>query len=211
MKLFVLVLLLFAAGFTQAQDILNLTNAKRLVSQYYKSGKFDRDVDSIVAVAMQQLDQCTINRGDAAVFDVDETAVSNYSHIASMDFGFRLDIWNNWVREGAAPAIPQVRKLYDALRAKGVKIIFLTGRMDEFVPATRKNLAEQGYEVYDTLITREKNDGFQSTGAFKTATREKLDGSGYHIIMCVGDQESDMLGGHTGIKVKIPDYIYLID
>jgi predicted secreted acid phosphatase len=161
--------------------------------------------------ALVQLRGLKTSAHDVVVLDVDETTIANLPHVLSMDFGFRLDIWNAWVKEAKAKAIPQVKRFYDTLVAKGIKVIFLTGRMDEFAAATKTNLVSQGYTVYDTIITRFTGDGFQSTGSFKTATRKKIEENGYHIIMCIGDQESDLQGGHTGIKVKLPDFLYIIE
>jgi predicted secreted acid phosphatase len=194
-----------------AQGLLNLSKAKSDVARYYASGRYDHDVDSVMAYALTQLRAVKAGPRDVVVFDVDETAIANLPHIISMDFGFRLDIWNEWVNSAQAKAIPQVKRFYDTLITRGIGVVFLTGRMDEITPATRKNLLAEGYRKYDTLITRSKGDGYGSTGAFKTATRKKLEDAGYHIIMCIGDQDTDLIGGNAGIKIKLPNYIYLID
>ena len=34
---------------------------------------------------------------------------------------------------------------------------------------------------------------------------------GYSIVATVGDQWSDFEGGHTGYKVKLPNYLYTIE
>lgn len=194
-----------------AQSLTNLSKAKSDVARYYASGRYDHDVDSVMAHALNQLRAIKTGPHDVVVFDVDETTIANLPHVISMDFGFRLDIWNEWVSSAQAKAIPQVKRFYDTLISRGIGVVFLTGRMDEFAPATKKNLETVGYVKYDTLITRPKGDGYGSTGAFKTATRKKLEDAGFHIIMCVGDQDTDLLGENTGIKIKLPNYIYIID
>jgi len=40
---------------------------------------------------------------------------------------------------------------------------------------------------------------------------KKLSEEGYRIIGCIGDQKSDLEGGYSGHKVKIPNYIYVIE
>ena len=45
----------------------------------------------------------------------------------------------------------------------------------------------------------------------KEQKRKEFAGHGYNIIMCVGDQPSDLYGEYTGIKVKIPNYVYIIE
>jgi len=34
---------------------------------------------------------------------------------------------------------------------------------------------------------------------------------GYEIIANIGDQWSDLVGGNSGYKIKLPNYLYLID
>ena len=46
---------------------------------------------------------------------------------------------------------------------------------------------------------------------WKEAKREVLVSKGYNIIACIGDQWSDLEGGSTGIKIKLPSYLYLLD
>ncbi len=194
-----------------AQEILNLTLAKNAVSQYYTSGKYDKELDAVVDSAILKLRQVKIQPGAAAVFDVDETTLSNLPHMMSLDWGYDFGMWNKWVMDGMAKAIPQVKSLYDTLVARGVKIIFLTGRMDEYHEATKSNLIAAGYKTFDTLITRHKNEKYSGVANYKETMRCALESRGYHIIMCVGDQQTDLQGSCAGIKVKIPNYVYIID
>jgi len=63
-------------------------------------------------------------------------------------------LFNAWVDEGAAPALPETQKLYNKLVNLGVKIVFLTGRPLKQKDITAKNLKEAGYHTYEKLILK---------------------------------------------------------
>jgi predicted secreted acid phosphatase len=94
------------------------------------------------------------------------------------------------------------------LLRKGSKIIFLTARGYDEYDATYKNLINQGYNGFDTLITKSKNEYDMKSLEYKSAKRDELVQKGYEIIGTVGDQLSDIEGPHHGIQVKIPNYLY---
>ena len=71
-----------------------------------------------------------------------------------MGFGYVYEMNKKWNAEMKAPAIPQVKELYDFLLSKGAKIIFLTGRNFPEYEVTYQNLKQAGYSVFDTLITQ---------------------------------------------------------
>jgi predicted secreted acid phosphatase len=50
-----------------------------------------------------------------------------------------------------------------------------------------------------------------SAGVFKNYERSVLADKGYEIVINVGDQWSDFEGENNGLKVKLPNYLYLID
>ncbi|MCH6573702.1 MAG: hypothetical protein IH795_00645, partial [Bacteroidetes bacterium] len=79
---------------------------------------------------------------------------------------------------------------------------------DDEYDATYKNLINQGYTEFDTLITKNKNEYGMKSVDFKSAIRVELVQRGYDIIGTVGDQWSDLEGPHHGIKIKIPNYLY---
>ena len=77
--------------------------------------------------------------------------------------------------------------------------------------ATRRNLIEQGYTKFDTLIVRSEAERNLSAASFKLQKRNELVKNGYDIIASVGDQQSDFEGGNTGYEIKLPNYLYLLD
>ena len=80
-------------------------------------------------------------------------------------------------------------KLFNTAKAKGVAVIFITGRPDAQRDATILNLDNAGFEGWTELRTRPDRDGLLTVQEFKTAERTKVEeGEGYTIIANVGDQ-----------------------
>ncbi len=194
-----------------AQGLINLSTAKTAVEKYFSSGQYDLELNAIVDSALEKVSVLPKGNNDAAIFDIDETSLSNLPIMLKYDFGYEAKAWDEWVKGKFAKAIPQVKKLYDSLIARGVKIIFLTGRGADIIPASKQNLFEAGYTKYDTLVGKSAGDMKTKAAIFKEQKRKEFAGHGYNIIMCVGDQPSDLYGEYTGIKVKIPNYVYIIE
>ena len=78
----------------------------------------------------------------AVVLDIDETILSNISHMRTMDFGYLPAAWNEWVDRGEAPAIEPVREIYRRARQLGCEVIFITGRRERERAGTEKTFEE---------------------------------------------------------------------
>lgn len=193
------------------RELVNLDVEKKLVQNYYESGQYNADCREVIDEALAKIKQMQIPSNSAVVFDVDETALSNYIHTKEIGFGFVMKLWNEWLVKADAPAVTQTKRFYDWLVINNINVIFLTGRSVETYDATLKNLKEQGYKSFDTLIVRQEYEKKLSAADFKTAKREELARNGYNIIASIGDQWSDLLGENTGIKIKLPNYLYVID
>ncbi len=207
------IVLLFAAAFifeACTSGLENLSTAKEAVEKYYSSGKYDADINNAVDKALNKFEGYTPAQNDAAVFDVDETALTNYELDKKYDFGYDNELWDNWVKTAKAPPIKSVRKLYDFFVSKNIKIIFITGRQFFQYNATYKNLLTAGYKKFDTLIVRKPGEKSLTALKFKSEKRTDLTKKGYNIICSVGDQYSDLDGADHGYQVKIPNYIYII-
>jgi predicted secreted acid phosphatase len=192
-------------------DELNLSICKKSVREIYKSGRYDSELQKAIVDAEAGID-FAVSGKTAAVFDIDETVLSNYSYLNSVDFGYMSEDWDNWILQSKGePIIPSL-ELYKRLLSRGIHIIFLTGRGAGQYEATYKNLVNAGFTKFDTLIMRRSSGANLNAGKSKEAERTKLvqDG-GYTIIACIGDQWSDMEGAFTGKKIKLPNYIYLIN
>lgn len=190
---------------------VNLSVSREEVKEYYESGKFDKELDEVIDKAKIEFDKVDIKNNSVVIFDVDETALDNYGLAEQMGFGYVYEMNKKWNAEMKAPAIPQVKELYDFLLSKGAKIIFLIGRNFPEYEVTYQNLKSTGYSVFDTLITQIGNEKKMKAIDFKSSKRIWLTEQGYEIIGTVGDQCSDLEGLYHGIQVKIPNYLYLIE
>ncbi len=188
----------------------NLSLHKDKIIQYHSSGHYDKDIQIICNKAWNKLKRIKPDSNSTVVFDVDETTLSNYSFLKEMDFGYIPFLWDKWIDSAKAPAIKSVKALYDSVLTKCFKVVFISGRRDYQYAATIKNLKEQGFSIFDTLITKSKNDLSTSTSLFKQSKRIALTKKGYKIVGSVGDQYSDMYGKDAGLKVKLVDYMYFI-
>lgn len=189
---------------------INLGIAKEEVIKYHESGQYDRDVAEAVNIAIGKFNKMKVSNKSVVVFDIDETALSNYRINKQLDFGYVEKLWNKWIDSAKAPAVKGVKRLYDFLLSKKIKIIFITGRKDYQYKATYRNLLYAGYKNFDTLIVRNKNEYDLSAQQYKSLIRKELTAKGFHIIGDVGDQYSDLEGPDHGIQVKIPNYQYII-
>jgi acid phosphatase len=205
---FPLILLLFSCA---TEKPVNLSIAREEIQQYYKSGKFDEELNKVIEEAKEKFSKVDFKKNSVVIFDVDETALDNYGLAKEMGFGYVYEMNKKWNAEMKAPAIKQVKELYDYLLSKGSKIIFLTGRNFPEYKVTYENLKRDGYTTFDTLITQMDNERNLSSTEFKSRKRVELTKKGYDIIGTVGDQWSDLEGPDHGIQVKIPNYLYLIE
>jgi 5'-nucleotidase (lipoprotein e(P4) family) len=214
MKKMLIIVLVISISYCFAQPKVNLSQVKEEIVSYYESGKIEKEYEKAIQKMQKQLDlQIKNSKGKnnvAVVFDIDETILSNYPHMKMLDFGYIPELWDKWVDEAKAPVIKPTKKLYDYLVNKNIKIIFITGRYADQYEKTKKNLNDLGIENFDTIITKSRNGNNITTGKYKEQKREELVKKGYQIIACVGDQWSDMEGKNTGIKIKLPNYIYII-
>jgi len=194
-----------------SQSIINMDTARDQVKHYYESGTYSREVEQIIDETLNELSKKKFSEKTAVVFDVDDTVLSSYEYTLLLGFGFNYSTWIQWMHDEKLAAIPQVKKMYDWLLEKEVKIIFLTGRRAGECDATYKNLVKEGFTQFDTLICRPDQQFSMAASEYKPAQRKALTEKGYKIIACFGDQWSDLNGDYTGIKVKLPNYLYHID
>jgi hypothetical protein len=89
-------------------------------------------------------------------------------------------------------------------------VVFLTGRSHTVADITASNLKRVGYTHYDTLITRSDSELNLTAAVFKTNRRVQLARQGFNVVANFGDQWSDVIGDCSGFRVKLPNYIYLV-
>ena len=192
----------------------NLSTAKKAVLRYVDLGEYSKDLAATATQASNWIAARAARPIDgeklAIVLDIDETVLTNLTHMREMDFGYLPRMWDLWVEEGTAPAINAVREVHDTARRHEVTVFFSRGRKESDRPGTVKNLAALDLGDYEQLIC--KPVGYTRTsGDYKTAARKGLEAEGWTIIANVGDQQSDILGGFSEKTFKLVNPFYLID
>jgi acid phosphatase len=199
---------------------LNIDKVKEVLLKY-QSSHYDADVAAVFAKAGAYIEQrATQVTRPALILDIDETSLSNWQNIRANNFGFISDGscdrlpggpcgFKEWILRSDAPAIMPSLNLFNAAQAKGVSVIFITGRRDRERQATLWNLDRVGFQGWAKLITR-RDDDTRLVQVFKSEKRATVAALGYTIIANVGDQDSDLDGGHAECKFKVPNPFYFI-
>ncbi|HEY6435133.1 MAG TPA: HAD family acid phosphatase, partial [Ignavibacteriaceae bacterium] len=78
---------------------VNLSVARDEVKQYYESGKFDEEINAVIADAKEKFSNVEFNDNSVVIFDVDETALNNYELAEQMGFGYVYEMNKKWNAE----------------------------------------------------------------------------------------------------------------
>ncbi|MFI2732997.1 HAD family acid phosphatase [Streptomyces sp. NPDC018711] len=152
-----------------------------------------RDVAAVVAEARPYIEARAENAGrekQAIVLDIDNSSLETDFH----------PFW-----ELPTPAIADVRALVADAHARGVAVFFVTARPGIIYSLTDWNLKKAGYPV-DGLYVRSLPDLFAEVSAYKTEKRAEIEAKGYTIIANIGNNTTDLVGGHAERAFKLPDY-----
>lgn len=229
-RLIAAVALLVAAGCTHTpshdhaasgESLPNLGLVKKDLLAYRASGAYAAELASKALEAETYvLARASQVRNPALVLDIDETSLSNWEQLLANDFGYfpqgGCDFLPKgpcgtlkWDELGRATAIAPTLHLFDAAERAGVKIFFVTGRHESERGWTERNLTTAGYHGWQQLVM--KPDGMDATAeAYKTAARAQIEAKGFTIIANVGDQQSDLDGGHAERVFRLPNPFYFI-
>ncbi|MBG0853424.1 hydrolase [Streptomyces spinoverrucosus] len=145
-------------------------------------------MDQALPYVKQRIAQAEPGEKQAIVFDIDNTTLET-------DFGFSYP----------QPANKPVLEVAEYAQERGVDIFFVTARPGIIYAPTEYNLEKVGYEV-DGLYVRGFFDLFKNVAAYKTAQRVNIESKGYTIIANIGNNTTDLSGGHAEKAYKLPDY-----
>jgi len=201
---------LVVCGCARMSRPLPLDTAKETVVKYYEGGAYERDARAALAPAMRTIGKLKPEESakTAIVLDIDETALSTYEYQKGMDFGHYGTAYHDWLRRRRATAVVPVLEVYRAARAKGLAAFFVTGRREAFRADTEANLKAVGYEGWTDILMKPDAYSDRSVVPLKTRYREQIEGRGYRILLNIGDQDSDLAGGHAEQTILLPNYIY---
>ncbi|MEJ3744576.1 HAD family acid phosphatase [Actinomycetes bacterium KLBMP 9797] len=102
------------------------------------------------------------------------------------------------------PATAPILEIAQQAKADGAAVFFVTARPEIIYLWTQHNLGEVGYPI-DGLYTRATFD-FSSNETMKTNARIAIERRGYTIVANIGNNTSDLNGGHAERTFKLPDY-----
>lgn len=207
----------------------NLTEIKAALVAYHDNGLYEKQLAAVDQAARDYV----MSRADkvkmpALVLDIDETSLSNWPQMKANDFAYFGDPQLacdklpqgpcgalEWDKLAQARAIDPTLALFQAAKAHGVAVFFITGRHNYPAEAdetefTKTALTKAGYSNWDGLALRSSAYAQSSVADYKSDERKKIAAKGYTIIANVGDQPSDLAGGYAERTFLLPNPFYRI-
>ncbi|MFN3478586.1 MAG: HAD family acid phosphatase, partial [bacterium] len=129
------------------------------------------------------------------------------------DFGYNKEAWLEWIKQSKAESIKPSLKLYNLCQKINVNIFIITGR-NQLTEELKEdptviNLKKEGYHSWKKIFFKPINSKMSAT-EYKTSCRKEIEYKGYKIILNVGDQWSDLVGGYSEKIIKLPNPMYYI-
>lgn len=203
-------------GFQSAQtgtEPENLADTIDRLVRYHDFGQYDYQIRQVANSARDYLEARVKDKRPeeklAAVFDIDETALSNWKNMADCGFCAYSAQLKLYPPPSDDPAIRPVLEVFNFAKEKGVALFFVTGRQEEQRVATEKNLTEVGYSHWDDLMMQ-PNGNKEPASVFKPRNRQEIVDKGYKIVLNIGDQASDLAGCCAERVFKLPNPFYLL-
>ena len=133
----------------------------------------------------------------AVVVDLDETVLDNSPYQVERwksGLNFTQDSWSDWVNRKSAGLVPGAKMFLASVRKNGVRIIFLSNRMEINLEPTKRNLQALGVLTPKDLFLLRRN----KADTKEIRRKEVLNGIGrmkqvgpLQVIGYVGDQMGD--------------------
>lgn len=195
----------------------NIENARQALIQYHDSGQYQQDLKKVYGKAKQYLTDKIVSNKQlsqphklAVVFDIDETTLSNYDSMKELRFGGTLTEIEKKVAAGHDKAIQPALDFYRYAVKNHIAIFFITGRKNFERAATVRNLHTAGFTHWSAMVFKPKNYHQKSAAPYKAHARARIEKQGYEIVATIGDQWSDVRGGHADKGFKLPNPYYYI-
>ncbi|MDO9406864.1 HAD family acid phosphatase [Patulibacter sp.] len=161
------------------------------------------------AVARPAASDCRGAIRPAVVFDIDETLLSNYIGVPGSDPETGSAGQFPGALSGTGTRMPGVSDAYELAKRRGFSIFLITARpapLPGLRETTVRNLAAAGYTGYAGLSLKANPAG--SSATYKAGERAAIEARGFTVVANVGDQESDLAGGHAERAFKLPNPFY---
>lgn len=195
----------------------NMETLRQQLIIYHDSGQYQKDFKNVIANAklflLQKVSENNLRQHPhklAIVFDIDETTLSNYDDMKHLRFGGTLDEIEAGVADGHATVLKHSLELYRLARQHNVDVFFVTGRKPFERANTERNLKAAGYTHWSGLVFKPADYHQHSAIPYKSLARSLIEKNGYEIVETIGDQYSDIQGGHADKGFKLPNPYYYI-
>jgi predicted secreted acid phosphatase len=219
------------------EGIPNIDSVKATIRTYYGAdgdgianktkSPYISEVQTLLNDQQPYLAQAKSVTKPAIVLDTDDTTLWTYDmEDGAMHFNFDPTLQNTWVQEQRFPATPGMVDFVNKAVQLGYTVFGVTGRNDDQKAATLANLTKVGYGgafTADKFYTKWTGVGTSqqpsyitcatakcSTVEYKAGTRAHIEALGYSIVLNVGDQWSDLMGGHAAKVLKLPNPTYYL-
>jgi predicted secreted acid phosphatase len=227
-----------SSGLTKSgEGIPNIDSVKATIRTYYNASSdgiadktkspYITEMSKLLNDQQPYLAQHKTDVKPAIVLDTDDTTLWTYDmEDGAMHFNFDPALQNTWVQQQLFPATPGMVDFVGKATQMGYTVFGLTGRNDDQKAATLANLSKVGYGTAfsaDNFYTKwtGKPGSTQpsyitcaaascTTVEYKAQTRAHIEALGYSIVLNVGDQWSDLMGGHSGKALKLPNPTYYL-
>lgn len=191
------------------------------VHQPSPTGQWARQTAQVVAEGKSFLARRLTQhvRQPAIVLDVDDTSETTFGYEVAQQFAYNPAIAEQWIDNGQFPAIKPTLELAQWAAQHGVRVFFLTGRPEHQRTATLADLAKDGYPTPAGAYLKPEGQwpAYLSSCAptctttqYKSLTRAYIESQGNDIVLNLGDQFSDLDGGHAERPVKLPNPMYYL-
>ena len=149
------------AGTAYCHPPAQLWQVEKQLIRYHHDGQYQRDIAATTTLAQRYLAQRIASNQQlahpkrlAVVFDIDETALSNYQHMQQLRFGGRLSTIKKVEMQGTDSAIKPTLALFNYAKNHHINTFFITGRTQNELKITEKNLRAAGYHHWSKLYLK---------------------------------------------------------
>ncbi len=195
----------------------NLTDIKSALVTYHDSGQYFADIQKVDTAAAEYLtSRAPTVAMPAIVFDIDETSLSNWPQLLANDFAYFPNApcdklpkgpcgSESWDELQTAAAIEPTLHLFSTAKLNHVAVFFITGRPNKERAWTEATLRKVGFDEWTQLVMRPDGTSTHSAADYKAPERKRIEGMGYTILVNVGDQPSDLVGGYAQKTFLLPN------
>ncbi|MFI1001115.1 HAD family acid phosphatase [Streptomyces galbus] len=202
------------------------------VYQASPTSPYAQDLASVDRAARAYIDKAArkaLHKGEkpAVVFDIDDTLLLSLDYEKRYNYTYNSATWAAYVNRADRPAVFGSPELVRYAASKGVEVFYNSGLSEAQRSAAVANLKKVGVDVdLDADHMFLKNTATPpaylsacatpgtwtcTTVQYKSGTREHIERDlGYDIIANVGDQYSDLEGGHADRSYKLPNPTYFV-